>query len=222
MLGELSRCGVQWLGRSEQLMPTIDKTVAASSDDANQDSLGNVSLTQTPSLVIDATNEWFGARWDISAAPIPSGSTITTCTITCEFPESANDEPDHAMFFQEAANPSTFTTAGSNISSRPRTTATVNWSSANLGAPGDFTSPELKTVLQEVVDSQGQLDAIVWIVQGSADAARDFRVTTWDGTPSLAARIHIEYTTGGRTTKNTDPRPLGIFAGISRRVANTP
>lgn len=26
----------------------------------------------------------------------------------------------------------------------------------------------------------------------------------------------------GRTTKNTDPHPLGVFAGVSRRVANTP
>jgi len=27
---------------------------------------------------------------------------------------------------------------------------------------------------------------------------------------------------GGRTTKNTDPFPLGVFPGVSRRVANTP
>jgi hypothetical protein len=178
-------------------MTTIDKTVAASSDDATENSSQAISLALNPSTVVDNPTEFFAARWDISDAPIPAGATITACTITCEFPDGLNDEPLHAMQFQEAAAPLTFAAVASNISSRPRTAASVTWDNANLGAPGDFTSPDMSAVLQEVVDSQGELTAIVWILEGSGTSSRDFVITTYDGTPAKAARLHVEYTIGG-------------------------
>jgi hypothetical protein len=175
--------------------PTIDKTVAASSDDANE-LAGSMNTTRADSNIIDATNEYFGARWSVSDAPIPAGATINVCYVTINYNSGSLDEPNHTMRFEELAAPVTFTTTANDISSRAMTTASVVWSSTDLGAPGDFNSPSLVTPLQEVVDSQGQLSAIVWIIQGSATATRDFECTTYDGSTTLAPRLHIEYSSG--------------------------
>jgi hypothetical protein len=177
-------------------MTTLDKIVAASSDDANESGAGGVSLTNTTTNV-DAADEWVGARWDLSDAPIPAGATIDVCTITCDVPNANFDEPDHPMYFQRAANPGTFTTGSGDLSGRSRTTATVSWVSAGLGAPGDFTSPDMKAVLQEVLDNEGELSAIVWLMQGNADGNRDMGITLYDGDTDLAPRLHVEYTAAG-------------------------
>ena len=56
----------------------------------------------------------------------------------------------------------------------------------------------------------------------AADLSQDETTTTAQN-PWLDIMQALTFqAAAGRTTKNTDPFPLGVFAGVSRRVANTP
>lgn len=54
---------------------------------------------------------------------------------------------------------------------------------------------------------------------GTTDSASWTAPTTIPWVAVLA--VYKDAAAGGRTTKNTDPQPLGVFAGVSRRVGNT-
>lgn len=181
-------------------MTTIDKTIVASADDAAEAANGSVNIIQTVSATVDATNEYLGLRWDISDAPIPAGATITTCTVTIHMPTAGLDEPNHTVRFEELAAPALFV-AGSatfTISGRAMTTASVTLGNGGTqGAPVALATPDMSAVLQEVVDSQGELTSVVAIIQGGADGTDDLAIDMVDGATGNEADLHIEYTSGG-------------------------
>jgi hypothetical protein len=172
-------------------------TVSASSDDGDQLTT-TMDIVRSTSNIIDATNEYFAVRF--ASITIPSGATITGCTVQFYFPSSADDEPNHTMFFQMSTNPATLSTSASDISNRTPTTSSVTWANANLGAPGFFTSPNLATQLSELYTAAGGVfngARVVLMVRGSATATRDFAVNTYDvGISSRMPMMTITYTTG--------------------------
>lgn len=77
----------------------------------------------------------------------------------------------------------------------------------------------------EIYESQSaahQIGSFIYriVTTGTTDAASWTAPTVDDW--AAAVTVDKEAAASGRTTKNTDPRPLGVFAGISRRVSNTP
>jgi len=79
---------------------------------------------------------------------------------------------------------------------RSVTGATVNWEVATGNQYDERQSPEIKTIIQDKIDrgdyDQGDHIAIrvSWITDG------DNRVYQYDGDPTYAAKLHIEYSTG--------------------------
>lgn len=185
-------------------MPSISsQAIAQSTDDATEGTSGTTITNEaTSSSQLDATTEWAGFRWDISGNSIAAGSTITAASVVMNFPNTNLDEPLVTLFMERGSAPTTFVAAANNnnISNRSRTTASASWSSTDLGASGDFTSPSLVSVLQEVVDNHAPLTSIVLIVQGANDSSRDFSVTCYDGTPSSSARLSVTWTTASGDT----------------------
>lgn len=175
----------------------IGSTVSASSDDGDQLTT-TMNIVRSTSNIIDATNEYFAMRF--TSITIPSNATITNATVRLYYPDGTLDEPSHDMYIQLTTNPATFTTGASDISNRTPTTSTVTWSSANLGAPGFFTSPNLSTQLGELYTAAGGVfngARVVIIVRGSATATRDFAANTYDvGISSRMPFLSITYTTG--------------------------
>lgn len=188
-------------------MATLYRRIRASADDARESTAGVVTLTDI-ALESDDVNEWLGFRFQDML--IPPGATITACTLALTPAAGTLDEPDHQFWGHDADNAGQFTTGSNDISGRSRTSATVTWSSANLGASGSnhFNVPDMSAVLQEVVDRPGWAmgNAVVFVCRGSADPLRDLSVVSFDNSPSLAAHLTVSFTV-----------PTG-YVGVSEQV----
>lgn len=174
--------------------------MSASADDAFEDTAGTV-VTNGLFAAVDNTDEWAGFRWQ--GVTIDQGDTINTAVLSVSFNSTASDEPRVTFYGEDADNAALFTTAGSSISSRTRTTASVNWHSTDLGAVSYsfVAAPDLSAIVQEIVDRGGWANGnslvIVCNQTPPSDSARDFTVQTYDQTSAYAAKLDIDYTAGG-------------------------
>lgn len=184
---------------------TFDGQVAASADDAKQDTDDSVSITIV-SIQVDSTTEHGGLRW--TNVTVPAGARIDDATLGVYIWSSAGDEPIHQVRGELDANPGTFTTTADDIDSRSRTSATVNWDSTNLGASqnefwewgastaGAGNGADLSSIVQEIVDQGGWASgqAMVMIFeQHTSVGARDLYINAYDQASARAAKLHIEY-----------------------------
>ncbi len=180
-------------------MASLDYQVGASADDADQSNTGSTLITRTPLLNTDGADEWNG--WRFQGVTIPDGATITSAYLTLYFTSSSSDEPDVTIYgANKGASGGQFSEAQNNITNRTRTTASVNWGSADLGAPGWFDTSDLSTIVQELIDNysyaSGASMIFVWKSRAN-DGARDTSVQSYDGSTTNAGKLHIEYTEGG-------------------------
>ncbi len=171
---------------------TFDGQVGASSDDAFETSSG-VVLIDVAQTNVDHADEWYGQRW--TSVTIPNGATIDAATLDLSLYHANFDEPLHAFYAEDEDNPGTFTTASNDISGRTQTTATMNWDSGSLGAPGWFTTPSIVDIIQEIVDREGWSsgNALAIVING-AIATRDLGLNMYDQDTTLAAKLHVEFT----------------------------
>lgn len=180
-------------------MTILNRQVAASEDDAFENSSGVVTLNATAVGILDIANEWGIFRFQ--NVTIPQGSTITSAIFEGMPNDAANDEPNCPMFCEDVDNSAQPTTGANDISSRARTTATVTWNSADLGADGStfFAAPDIAALVQEVIDRPGWVsgNALSVIIQSAGDAARDLALQAWDTNPAQAAKLTIDYTAAG-------------------------
>jgi hypothetical protein len=174
-------------------MATFTALIAASADDA-QEVAGTVT-TNDLTISSDATTDFGGARF--LNVTIPRGSTITSAYLTVEPSASTEDEPSHTFYCQAADNAGTFTTGASDISARTRTTRSVLWDSADLGADGNtrHNTPDLSGIVGEVISRPGWVsgNALVFIWHGAADALRDLTIKSFDTGASDGPELTITY-----------------------------
>jgi PKD repeat protein len=174
---------------------TVEKRVVASSDDAEEDASGTVSVGSSDlELIHDSTDQTVGMRW--TALPIPAGATITSAYVQFSARESQSVATNLAIQGQSADNPGKFQGTG-NISGRPRTATSATWTPVpwTAGEGGDNQkTPDLSAVVQEIVSRPGWAsgNSLVMIVTGSGHR------TAWsyDGNASLAPLLHVEYVIG--------------------------
>jgi parallel beta helix pectate lyase-like protein/K319-like protein len=173
--------------------PPIDRRIAAASDDAEEDVGGGISSnTSDIELVFSATNQTVGLRF--TNVTVPPGATITSAYIQFEADETQSEVTNLTLKGQAADNAATFTTVSGNVSARPRTTAAASWSPVPWTLVGEAgvnqRTPELKTVIQEIVNRPGWAsgNALAIIITGTGHrTARSF-----ENVPAGAALLHIE------------------------------
>src|SRR3990167_8194019 len=206
------RIPIAWLQAADypiEIDTTIDEQVGANSDDAFQATNDGIFLTSQNQLV-DATTEHVGLRWTTIA--LDGTETIDLATVEVTIVDDTLDEPQHQIRGELAPNPGTFTASANDINARNRTTATVQWNSTNLfasgtdvayewgAAAGDPTNgADLSAIVQELIDqgSWATGNAMVMIYeQHTASSTRDLAIRTYDYNTALAAKLHIEYTSG--------------------------
>ena len=132
---------------------------------------------------------------------IPQGATVTNAYIqfTADNSTASNSgSPTVTIRGQAADNATQFTTGSNNISNRPNTTASVNWSipawtSANQSGANQRT-PALTSIVQEIVNRSGWSsgNAMVFKVTGGASGSRR-DAESFDGNSGRAARLIVEY-----------------------------
>lgn len=178
--------------------------VAASGDDASEVATV-VSITANPLANCDTVAVW--NAWRFLGITIPAGSVINSAFLTVRMTSGTLDEPDVTFSGLDTATPPVFTTGVSDISSRARTTATVDWSNTNAGT-GDVNTSDLKTIVQELVDSYTYSSGVMGFAMTTraGSATRDTSVTSFDGSSVNCARLTIDY---------TEPAPSGLGALLS-------
>lgn len=187
-------------------MATLDRQVGASSDDCFVDWDGAVwtlSLTRIMACVGYNTSSSYkrGGGYRFTNISIPKGSTITAAYITITCDQSATvdtvNSGIHGEDVDDAAQFSDYT----DYSGRPRTTAVVNWDAiGNWTKDVEYDSPEIKTIIQEIIDRAGWASGNAMVIFWDDHDDRSSHVSScrrrgysYDGSTTKAPKLHIEY-----------------------------
>lgn len=137
---------------------------------------------------------WGGHRW--ASGSLPSiGDTIDKCYIQLFSTTDSFDDMDGNWQFEELAAPAQFTAGVGNtdVTERDRTETSVSWQEDSLGDDVWVQSPELKTALQEVIDSYSPT-ALVAIFRPNQVDSKSVYTRAHNSQPTLAGRIFIKWT----------------------------
>jgi len=171
-------------------------------DDAEQRlSNGSVELNSTDlELPRDGKREQFiGLRFQNLA--IPKDSVITSASIEFEIDEYKTGNTSMDIWGEANDSPVSFTTKNSNISNRARTSARVPW--VNPPEPGKnakLYSPDLTPIVQEIVKRAGWVsgNSMAFLIRHASGNKRR-TVESFDGEPSNAPTLIVEYKSSGQT-----------------------
>lgn len=177
--------------------------IAQSSDDAEQTvSTGTVNITSsTLNIPRSTTNPQLdGLRFQ--NVSIPQGATITSATIQFTANASNTTTTVNATIRGEAEdNAATFAATNNNISSRSTTSASTSWSnigSWTSGATTNATTPDLTSIVQEIVNRGGWASGnnMSFIISDNSSSASTTRPAySYDGSTADAALLTINYQT---------------------------
>ena len=174
----------------------LDIRVSSSSDDAEEYATGGVYLTSTDlELVYDGSNQTVGMRFN--GWTIPKDAVINAAYIQFQVDEAYSEVTSLTIWGEAQDNPGTFISSSRNISSRLRTTASVNWSPVAwtvVGQAGlDQRTPNIAPIIQEIVNRPGWSagNSLVIIIGGTGHRT----AVAYNGIPASAPKLHIEWST---------------------------
>ena len=176
--------------------PTVDLTVGASSDDAKENvSTGAMNLTSARVALVSSTSATGqrAAGCVFTGGPFPSKqSRITAAFVTVDVALSSKDDANGKLRFERSASPATFSNTAFDLSQRPLTTSFTPWVEDGLGV-GLTSTPSLAAPLQEVIDAF-DVTTLAFIALPNNDVPRTLELTAYDSDPTVACRLHIEWT----------------------------
>jgi hypothetical protein len=169
--------------------------VTASADDAYENTIGGVSITQG-AILINEESEYFAARWDLSIA---NGSTISTGYFRV-YNTTASRPFEYDIYVENADSAAAYAESSNDISGRTYHTL-VDWSAGSQGA-GWVQSPSIASELQSTVGragwSSGNYGAIAFDKTTGESAGGV--IDSYDNEPNNAAQIYADYTAPGGVT----------------------
>ena len=173
---------------------TLDVPVRRGSDDAEEQATGTVRSGVLNIVDYRTQHQTVGLRFD--GVAVPQGATITRAYVQFQADRAASGDISLTIAGQAADDPPTFLTAAGNISTRPRTAASVGWTPAPWSAAGDRgvaqQTTELAPVIQEIVARPGWAsgNAVVLIVTGTGARIAE----SYNSGAALAPVLHLEWT----------------------------
>jgi PKD repeat protein len=177
------------------ILITVDIQAAAGSDDAEESESGSVNLNSSDlELVDESTNQTVGMRFN--GVEIPQGAAIINAFIQFQVDEDSTGAVSLTIEAEANDNALTFTSGNANISSRPRTTASADWTPASwpiVGEAGvDQQTSDLASVIQEIVNRPGWTsgNSLVIIITGTGKRVAE----AYNGNQAGAPILHVEYT----------------------------
>lgn len=172
--------------------------VAGSSDDAEEEENGAVSTGSTDlEITYDGNNgsrQWVGMRFN--NVTVPQGAVITNAYIQFTVDEGTSGDIRVWVQGEASDNAGTFTTTNADISSRPLTNASVEWTPANwptVGVSGSAQqTPDLRPIVQEIVNRPGWgiNNSMAFVVYGDGKRVSE----SVDGSSTQAPQLIIDYT----------------------------
>lgn len=198
--------------------PTLDISVGSSTDDCRvipdiaysfidlDDS--SIYVGRTP---MDPSNH-AGYRFVNILIPPLSGIDSSYVSFTASS-STSGATANLNIYGDDVDDSATFSTL-SNFNGRSKTTEVVAWNSiSSWTAETVYDSPEIKTIVQEIVDREGWASGndISILVYDNASTASAFRQSyAYDGSAIKSPALHIDYTVYDDTTSR-DSTGLGMF-----------
>jgi hypothetical protein len=166
----------------------VNKRVATSSDDAEEDP-GNGS-DDLGSDDLDFKDRHIGVRFQTLG--IPQGAKILEARVY--FTSKSNKTGASGVFYgHNVDNSPTFAASNYTITGRAKTTG-ITWNPGSWSTDQEYSSPDLKTIAQAIVNRSGWTTAssmsFMWIMS----AAGSNEAHSFDKDPNKAPRLYISYT----------------------------
>jgi PKD repeat protein len=183
----------------------LEVRTTASNDDAEEFASGSMYVGSGDlELVHDTSDQTVGMRW--VGLAIPKGATISSAWIQFAAKESQSEATSLTFRGQAADAAPTFSSTTGNISTRPRTAASVSWppTAWTAGAAGTSQrTPDLRAVIQEIVNRPGWASGNPLVVMVTGTGHRT--AWAWNGNSAASPLLHVEYTTGGTPPPDQPP-----------------
>jgi hypothetical protein len=188
----------------------VERRIAASADDAEQNSSGSVSVVGSDlELVWDGNSQVVGLRFPNLA--LPQGAEITSAWVQFETEETGSTAVT-VSFQAQAADNAPPSAPPRRTSRSGREPGSVTWSPppwTTLGVAGpEQRTPNLAPLVQAVVDRTGWApgNAIALIVTGSGTGKRTAQ--SFNNDPAGAPLLHVEYS----VVEVNEPPELSILS----------
>jgi uncharacterized protein YjiK len=173
---------------------TILRRIATGADDAEEAAGGNVSRSGNDlELVYSGGIQTVGLRFPSLA--IPQGATILGAGIQFQADETQSEATSLTIRAQAGGTTAAFSNTTFDVSSRPRTTASVSWSPAPWSTIGEAGAnqhtPDIKAVIQEIVSRPDWVSgsSIVILITGTGHRTAE----SYEGTAAGAPRLEVRY-----------------------------
>lgn len=186
---------------------TIEQRIIKSIDDVEQKASGTMYMDSSDlELINDETHDTVTVGLRFPNLDIPHGATIERAYIQFSTDEETDEETSLNIRAQRTDSAPQFSTSKYNLSNRQVTNASVNWEPAawrdKHAATDNERTPDLDELVQEVVDRSGWQSGndLVFIITGSGRRTAE----SYDGLPSEAPLLHIEFSLDGDPSNDDD------------------
>jgi uncharacterized protein YjdB/PKD repeat protein len=202
---------------------SVEVRVSTSADDAEEAADGSMYITSSDlELVRDSEDQTVGMRF--TGLAIPGDASISAAYVQFQVDEGTSETTVLAIEGEAADDAVIFGGGPLDISSRTRTHASVRWEPppwSSIGEAGlDQRTPDIAEVVQEVVSRPGWSsgNALVLIITGSGRRT----AAAWDGVPSAAPLLHVEYVTAPVASVDVTPAAALVGEGATEQLTATP
>ncbi len=176
---------------------TVDVRVSQSSDDAEEQTVAPwAGLVQEKSSTLELGTGSVGAQWvgiRFANLGIPKGAPITQAYIQFTASEMQDTATSVTIYGENSDNAESYKGTDFEISGRPRVDTSVSWNAVPVwpAEGGTFQTPDLKAIVQKIVDRAGWVpsNAMAFVISGSGQRT----AWSWDGAATKAPRLVVGY-----------------------------
>lgn len=216
-------------------MTTITSQVAVSDGDVSwhMEGVGTYARTSATVLLGDSSSTDFN-RWVAVLMPsvaIPQGAPITEAHLTLKATGLATAIPGPLTIQAQTVDNAVVTTSRATIDSWANTqasTAAVSWTPSAWVTSTLYDTPDLKTVVQEIVNRPGWVsgNSILFFIKTTRAAfttAKALSFRAWDNTPADAAKLTVNYSTvfAGVANAGTDQTGIVPYSTVTLTSAGS-
>lgn len=206
---------------------SVDVTVSAASDDAEERTNGSVSRNSSDlELVFDqGGNQVVGIRF--GSVPVPAGATITDAYLQLTADETNAGTVALVIRGEAADAADPYTSAAFGISSRSTTPESVDWAPADWNTVGEAgaaqRTPDLSALVQAITGRPGwtQGGPVAFVITGTGERTAE----SFNGSAQAAPRLHVEYELAGVVVSSFSATPadpqVDEAVGFSWAVADS-
>lgn len=173
---------------------SVDLQVESNNDDAEEDDGGGVSRNNDKLEL--GQQKWVGFRF--AGVTIPQGSTIVSAYVEMRATDSNSESTDLTIFGQDADDATSFGSGSNDLSSRPRTSASIAWNNVESWKKNQWhDTPDISAVVQQIVDRSGWADGNDLVILIRSDDLDGKRLAfSHDDNGNKAAKLHLVYAAG--------------------------